>query len=132
MANTDTWILATIESDISKLNGTKYWRLGWYNCDTGEVWEMTVDSSYDNWLLCNWRDFLRQEQPFGVYENVHTTNRHTQPGFQRASMPVVSADYAPVKLAEADPDTLGEVIGQLERDRNPTPVDILNRFMEVV
>jgi len=128
--NTDTWILATIEKESSRLNGGEYYRLGWYDCDTGDVWEMTVDPAYKNWEKCRWEKFFKQDIIIGVYENIHKTKRHTKKSFQRASMPVVSADHAPVKIASADEDTLCEVIQILEQERNPTHIHILNRFID--
>lgn len=120
MAHSDTWILVCIERSSSRLNGGDYWRLTWYDCDTGETYDMTVDPSYGNWRNCNWDEFVKQQAPHGVYENIHPIKRRTSQGWQRTSVPVASADYAPILIERADIDTLCEVVQQLEAERSGT------------
>lgn len=91
------YLLVNIEEDLSKLNGTVYWRLTFLDVTHHpEVtqWEMIVDPAYRNFARSGWDQVIRDPEPFGLYENLRATQRRTQSGTG-----VLTADSHPEKIA---------------------------------
>lgn len=71
-------------------NGVTMWRFTFYNVKDGTVWTTTPDPTYRNWRRAGWDQLSQDPCPWGVYDNIHRTQRPSQKG-----MGVVSADYRP-------------------------------------
>lgn len=96
-------------------NGVTMWRFVFYNLEDGSIWESTPDATYKNFRRAHW-DLLSQDTcPWGVYNNLHRTQRTTKTGSG-----VVSADYSPQLLHRLDDQQQALDLMQLnEEELNP-------------
>ena len=81
------YILVELSKKRSYHNACIMWQLTWYDLNTGSLAEMSVDSSYRNFRAAGWDHLVVSQCPWGVYEGLLTTDRHTRTG-----IPVLSAD----------------------------------------
>jgi hypothetical protein len=87
------YVLVNRERFTSQLNGTAMWRLTWVCLDDMSVWEMTVDSSMDNYLKRGWRGIVNDDRPWGVYTGLKRTGRTNKHG-----TPILTADSRPERI----------------------------------
>jgi hypothetical protein len=81
------YVLVECSSQPSRLNSVTMWRLTFYSLEDGQVYEMTVDSSYRNFRRNGWDHVVESDTPWGVYSGMRRTDRVTREG-----IPVVTAD----------------------------------------
>jgi hypothetical protein len=105
-------------------NGVTMWRFTFYNLDDGTYWECTADATYKNWRRGGW-DLLSQDPcPWGVYNNLHRTQRTTKSG-----LGVVSADYHPQLLLRLDDHDQALDLAELnEQEIHPPPTNFGDLF----
>jgi hypothetical protein len=88
------YLLVNIEQDLSRLNGSVFWRLTFLDLDDYTTWETSVDSSYRNFTRSNWDYVVSDTEPYGIYEGLIQTARKTRDGTG-----VLTADSYPDKIA---------------------------------
>jgi hypothetical protein len=88
------YLLVNIEQDLSKLNGSVFWRLTFLDLDDYSQWETAIDPSYRNFTRSNWDHVVYDTEPFGIYEGLIQTARKTLDGTG-----VLTADSYPAKIA---------------------------------
>lgn len=104
-------------------NGVTMWRFTFYNLEDGTYWESTADASYKNWRRAQWDLMSQNPNPWGVYNNLHRTQRKTKSGFG-----VVSADYAPQLLHRLDDQQQALELAALNEEELHPPA---NNFREL-
>ena len=106
------YLLVNIEEDLSKLNGSVYWRLTFLDLDDYSTWETTVDHSYRNFSRCGWDSIINDSRPFGIYEGLRQTARKTRDGNG-----VLTADSRPDKIACVDShEEIFTILEELQRE----------------
>jgi len=114
------WVLVARHSQASRINGVQMWRLTFYCLRSGELWEMTVDSSYRNFHRQGWDHVVSAASPWGVYQGLRRTRRRTREG-----MPVLTADGAAELIWRAqDLDQALQLVQVRERELHPDPREL--------
>jgi hypothetical protein len=106
------YLLVNIEEDLSKLNGSVFWRLTFLDLDDYSTWETTVDHSYRNFSRSGWDRVINDSRPFGIYEGLRQTARKTREGNG-----VLTADSHPDKVACVDSHAeIVTILEELQRE----------------
>ena len=102
-------------------NGVTMWRLVFYSLATGDICEMTLDSSYRNFRRSGWEHVVEDPSPWGAYTDLRRTQRRT-----RQDRPVLTAD-SPARLVwrSRDLDQAWQLVEDDQRERNPTAFERL-------
>lgn len=91
-------------------NRTKMWRLIWVNLDEFAVYEMTVDSGFDNYTTRGWRQIVHSDQPWGIYTGLRKTSKTSRDGYG-----ILTADArAHLELAIVSQDEACELVMALQ------------------
>lgn len=103
MSKTRTLVLCKREDRYSHLNTGHYIKFTFFEVETGELLECSVDSTYKNWK--HWQDIINDSDPIGIYHNLIVTNKRTKAGLK-----IVSADSYPQLSERMTVDQLIELI----------------------
>ena len=106
------YVLVNKERFTSRLNGTPMWRLTWICLDDMTHWEMTVDSSMDNFLKRGWRGIVNNDQYWGVYMGLKRTGKKNKYGID-----ILTADSRPECIIPIESQDLAcEVVMAKQRE----------------
>jgi len=119
-AEQQEYILIERHSQPGK-NGVTMWRLVFYSLATGEVCEMTVDSTYRNFRRSGWEHVVQDPCPWGAYIDLRRTSRRTA-----QDRPVLTAD-SPARIVwrSESNDQAWQLVEADQRQRNPTDFERL-------
>jgi hypothetical protein len=87
------YILIDRKQSTSRITGAAFWQLTFYCLQTGELVEMSVDSSYRNFQRSGWDHIVLSDNPWGAYSGLRRSSRVTRTGSA-----VLSADSRPQQV----------------------------------
>ena len=111
MQDQATFLLINRTTGPSHKTGGTYWRFRWFNTETCEEFDTTVDSTMRNFRL--WQHLIQDPNPWGVYVGLQSTSRSTTQ--HRA---VITADHVPECLDKADDQSQMQQIKNICINRN--------------
>jgi hypothetical protein len=104
------YILVDRQQQTSHLNGGYMWRLKFYCINDGAMYEMTVDSAYNNFKKCHWDVIVGEDNPFGCYTNLKRIDKVTSDG-----VGVLTADSRAELLVRVDSQAEAVALAELDQ-----------------